>query len=828
MSPQSTPAQVRLDGLWNAQAMVEFDAQGRVVDANPLYLALIGYSLPEIQGQTHDRLMPPGQSAAPDFRHLWERLEAAEAQSAEIERIDRQGRSVWMQAHYTPLLDGDGKLWRVLKMAWDITARKVQSLDDQYTLNAIRQSRGMVEYDLTGRVLCVNERFCELLGHPRATLLTMLAADLLDPVFADSVVYRKFWSDLSAGRQQSVNLKRVGASGQEVWTQSNCYPVSDAHGRLVKFVEIAGDITEQVRSQQQLKLLETCVSRLNDMVQITEVDVDGENHPKIVFVNDTFTRRTGYSRQEVLGRSPRILQGPATQRRELDRIRSALKHWQPVRAELINYTKAGEMFWVELDINPIANGDGWFTHWVAVSRDISQRKQAEAQIQKLAFYDELTELPNRRLLQDRLEHALGTTSRSAEQAALLCIDLDDFKTFNDAHGHHVGDEVLRQAGHRLAHGLRDSDTVARVDGDEFIVLLENIHASAEEAALKAEAIAHKLHGSLGQPYLAGGASHLTTASIGIAVFNGRNDSADEVLKRAQVAMHQAKAAGRNAVRFFDPALQKRLAARSSLEADLRSALERGEFTLYYQPVIDQVGRITGVEALLRWRHPTRGMVSPGEFIPVAETTGLILPIGRWVLQTACEQIARWSADERTAHLTIAVNVSALQFRQSDFVVEVLGALESSGAAPDRLKIELTESMLVDDVETIILKMTTLRDRGIGFSLDDFGTGYSSLSYLKRLPLSQLKIDQSFVRDVMVDANDATIARTILGLGLSLGLQVVAEGVETEGQHRFLRDHGCKAFQGYLFGRPVPVEQLDLARRNTDVSEAPRLSLPLPT
>ena len=412
--------------------MVEFDAQGRVVDANPLYLALIGYALPEIQGQAHDRLMPPGRSGDPDFQQLWERLQAGEAQRAEIERIDRQGRSVWMQAHYTPLLDDDGKLWRVLKMALDITAQKERSLDDQYTLNAIWQSRGVVEYDLQGRVLCVNERFCELLGHSQDTLLTKQATDLLDPVFAESVVYRKFWSELAAGRQQSVHLKRVGASGQEVWTQSNCYPVPDAHGRLVKIVEISGDITEQVRSQQQLKLLETCVARLNDMVQITEVDVDGENHPKLVFVNDTFTRRTGYTRQEVLGRSPRILQGPATQRRELDRIRSALKRWQPVRAELINYTKSGEMFWVELDINPIANGDGWFTHWVAVSRDISQRKQAEAQIQKLAFYDELTELPNRRLLQDRLEHALGTTSRSAEQAALLCIDLDDFKTFNDA------------------------------------------------------------------------------------------------------------------------------------------------------------------------------------------------------------------------------------------------------------------------------------------------------------------------------------------------------------------------------------------------------------
>jgi diguanylate cyclase (GGDEF)-like protein/PAS domain S-box-containing protein len=470
----------------------------------------------------------------------------------------------------------------------------------------------------------------------------------------------------------------------------------------------------------------------------------------------------------------------------------------------------GSPMWVTISGAPIFDDNGVFKGYRGTGRDISERKRAEADILRLAFYDSLTGLPNRRLLMDRLTQAMEFSARRISHGALLFIDLDNFKVLNDTLGHQMGDELLKQVAERLIQCVRSVDTVARLGGDEFVVMMEDMGESPIDAAAQAEMVGKKILGALNQEFLLAGNRHHSSPSIGITLFFQHMHTLDELLKRADLAMYQAKGAGRNTMRFYDPEMQAVASARAVLEADMRLGLQRSEFMLHYQPVVDEQATMTGVEALLRWNHPKRGLISPAEFIPVAEQTGLILQLGAWVLEQACAQLVAWSAVPSTQRLSIAVNVSARQFRHSDFATQILSLLRTSGANPYRLKMELTESLLLSDIDDAIDKMGELRSIGVGFSLDDFGTGYSSLSYLKRLPLDQLKIDQSFVRDVLTDPNDAAIARTILNLAQSLDLGVVAEGVETEGQRDFLLKNGCRAFQGYLFGRPVPLHQLELS------------------
>ena len=437
-----------------------------------------------------------------------------------------------------------------------------------------------------------------------------------------------------------------------------------------------------------------------------------------------------------------------------------------------------------------------------------ERVATEQEIRSLAFYDPLTHLPNRRLLLERLRHAMIGSGRTGRVGALLFIDLDNFKTLNDTLGHDMGDLLLQQVAGRLVHCIREGDTVARLGGDEFVVMLEGLWQEMGDAATQTEVIGRKILGALNAPYDLAGKRHQSTSSIGVTLFEDHRHTIDELMKRADLAMYNAKTSGRNTLRFFDPYMQTVVSARAALEADLREGLALGQFLLYYQSQHDVNGLVTGAEVLLRWLHPERGLVAPNDFIPLTEDTGLIIPIGQWVLESACHQLARWSQCEDTAHLSIAVNISVRQFRMPDFVAQVLATLADSGADARRLKLELTESLLMDDVEEMIGKMGALKRHGVCFALDDFGTGYSSLSYLKRLPLDQLKIDRSFVRDVTVDANDAAIASTIVALAHHMGLDVIAEGVETAAQADFLVSIGCCAFQGFLYGQPVPLDQFE--------------------
>lgn len=445
-------------------------------------------------------------------------------------------------------------------------------------------------------------------------------------------------------------------------------------------------------------------------------------------------------------------------------------------------------------------------------RELQQLKAAHDEIRNLAFFDPLTGLPNRRLLLDRLQQTLAAGLRSNRKGALLFVDLDDFKTLNDTLGHHMGDLLLQEVARRIVASIRESDTVARLGGDEFVVLLQDLSELSEGAAAQAKIVGEKILATLHQPYRLDGRECRSSSSIGITVFGSGEDSKNEVLQQADIAMYQAKAAGRNTLHFFAPALQKAVNARAEMEEDLRQAIHRNAFRLHYQAQVDR-GVLVGAEALIRWNHPKRGDLPPNQFIPLAEQTGLILPLGDWVLETACKQIKTWSTRKNTAHLTVAVNISARQLLSPDFVKNVLETLDRTAANPQNLKLELTESMFVNDLEDVVTKMTELKAHGLRFSLDDFGMGYSSLGYLRRLPLDQLKIDQEFVREILADASSSAIAQSIISLSKAMGLSVIAEGVETEAQRDLLAHLGCHAFQGFLFSAPVPPDEFELLLPN---------------
>ncbi|MEI7431637.1 MAG: EAL domain-containing protein [Betaproteobacteria bacterium] len=561
------------------------------------------------------------------------------------------------------------------------------------------------------------------------------------------------------------------------------------------------EIERRKHSEAHLQKLSLAVEQSPSSIVITNMDA------QIEYVNRAFLHNTGYSRAEIIGQNPRILQSGRGSKEFYREMWEVLSQGQAWKGEFHNKRKDGGEYTEFAVITPLRQADGQITHYVAVNDDITARRAAEDEANSLAFFDHLTKLPNRRLLIDRLKHAVAASGRNNRAGALLLIDLDDFKTLNDTLGHEVGDLLLQQVAQRLSACVREGDTVGRLGGDEFLVILENLSENTQIAASQAQLIGEMILSSLSHTYQLAEYSHLSTPSIGITLFE-KHKSTDDLLKQAELAMYQAKSAGRSTLRFFDPEMQKTVSLRAGLETDLREAIAEKQFFLHYQAQIASDGRLMGAEVLLRWLHPVRGMVQPAEFIPLAEDTKMILPIGHWVLKTACAQLARWASQPEMSEFSLSVNVSARQFKQPGFVKEVLLILERTGANPKRLKLELTENMLVENVEDMIVKMSELKGRGVSFSLDDFGTGYSSLSYLKRLPLDQLKIDQGFVRDILTDPNDAAIAKTIIALADSLGLGVIAEGVEFEAQKDFLARHGCHAYQGYFYGRPLPIEDFE--------------------
>jgi diguanylate cyclase (GGDEF)-like protein/PAS domain S-box-containing protein len=586
-------------------------------------------------------------------------------------------------------------------------------------------------------------------------------------------------------------------------------------GLSQSFVELEG-FAESLEAKQdklhelnaELRLTAAAVARLNDMVLIARaVDVPGAEQP-IIFANDAFVRRTGYEREEIIGRSMRLLHGPDTDSDELARILAAVAHNQPVTAELVNYTKDGEPYWVEMEMVPFASEGGRNTHWVAVGRDITERRNSAKAIHRLAFYDVLTGLPNRRLLTERLDAMVAARHAGGMLGAVLFIDLDNFKTVNDARGHATGDALLRHAAARLQSVVRKGDTVARLGGDEFVILLAELGRDPAAAARGARAVAEQALAALGEEVRIDEHLYRSTGSIGVALPLRPDHSGHDLLREADTAMYQAKAAGRNAVALFENDMLADAERKLTLERDLAAALERREIAVHLQLQVDSAHRPVGAELLLRWRRADGVPVPPDVFIPIAESTGLIVPLGDWVLRQAC---LAWLRLQAAGHpMPLSVNVSPLQFRQPDFVERVRAVLEETGAPATGLIFEVTEGLLVSQLDATIARMHALSEMGIRFSIDDFGTGYSNLAYLRKMPLYELKIDKSFIRDTPNDVNGTAIVQSILAMADHLGLRVVAEGIETDQQASYLARHGAPCMQGYLFARPAPLEDL-LAR-----------------
>ncbi|MDO8252073.1 MAG: EAL domain-containing protein, partial [Rhodoferax sp.] len=729
-------------------------------------------------------------------REINELTRRNEQQSAELRQRALQQRWLWTVLGGSALVFA-GTAYFLLRLrrsnrmleALNTQVRRSQN-KLQATLDAVPDL--LFELGLDGHYYDVHPLRSDLLAAPADILIGKTVSDVMPAEAAGiclSALREAHETGASFGKQLELTLPHG-----KFWFELSVARKQVAAGQEPRFIGLSRDITERKHAEEALRIAATAFESQEGM---TITDAQGV----ILRVNKAFTEITGYTADEVVGQNPRILNSGRQDAAFYAAMWESIARTGSWQGEIWNRRPNGEAYPVWLSITAVKGSDGIVTHYVGAFIDITGRKAAENEIRNLAFFDLQTGLPNRRLLLDRLVQALAASARHQRQGALLLIDLDNFKTLNDTLGHDKGDLLLKQVSQRLASCVHEGDTVARLGGDEFVVMLENLSEHPEEAATQAETLGKKILASLKQSYSLAGYEHHSTASIGITLFADQQETIEDLLKRADLAMYQAKAAGRNTLRFFDPEMQAVVTSRAALESGLRKAITSDQFLLYYQAQVDGQGRQTGCEALVRWQHPERGLVSPAEFIPLAEDTGLILPLGHWVLESACIQLAKWATQAEMSHLTVAINVSARQFRQADFVSQVLTVLDSTGANPQRLKLELTESLLIGDVEDIIAKMTALKAHGVGFSLDDFGTGYSSLSYLKRLPLDQLKIDQGFVRDILIDPNDAAIAKMVIALGDSLGLAVIAEGVETEAQRDFLASQGCHAYQGYLFSRP---------------------------
>ncbi|MGZ5051035.1 MAG: putative bifunctional diguanylate cyclase/phosphodiesterase [Methylobacter sp.] len=648
----------------------------------------------------------------------------------------------------------------------------------------------IIEINLTAARLLGMER-CELIGQPFSSLLWPKDCDRCH------ILIKRLLDREKEQKNFEVMLKR----GNDYFhARLDCLPIKTGEHAPTLRITMT-DISDYKRAEEELRIA-AAAFEAQEGILVTNAD------KVILRVNQAFSRLTGYSAEELIGKTPRIFKSGRHNKVFYKDMWDTINRTGSWQGEIWDQRKNGEIYPKWLTITAVKNDKGAVTHYVSQHTDISERRSSEEEIKQLAYYDPLTSLPNRRLMLDRLQQALASSVRSEKYGALLFIDLDNFKSLNDNLGHDMGDILLQQVAQRLISCVREGDTVSRQGGDEFVIMLEELSKDAEEAAAKAKITGEKVLASLNKTYRLNNHEYQTTPSIGITLFLDHKDEINTLLKRADIAMYEAKASGRNTLRFFDQDMQEAVSARAAMEADLRFALAKKQFRLYFQRQTHHNGEIIGAEMLLRWEHPEHGSVPPQDFIPLAEEIGLIIPIGQWALETACAQLKRWESNAQTRNLQLAVNVSARQFHQPDFAKKMCELLNQSAAKANRLKLEFAENLVFDDIDDTIAKMKILKGLGVGFSIDDFGTGYSSLTCLAKLPFDQLKIDQSFVRNIGVKPTDTVIVQTIIGMANNLGMDIIAEGVETDEQRAFLELHGCHSYQGDLIGKSMPLEEFE--------------------
>ena len=593
-------------------------------------------------------------------------------------------------------------------------------------------------------------------------------------------------------------------------------PEFDDQQNVVGYITGISDITERKQLEQKLRLAAK-VFESQEGIFITDSDKN------ILQANCAFSKITGYQEQDIIGKPLQLFNGDLYDEQFYNQIWDKLRDEDCWEGEIWHQHQNGSTFPAYLYVDAVRNDQNHITNYIVTINDISTRKKNEKKIQQLAFYDHLTQLPNRRLLLDRLNRVIISNKRLNKNNALLFLDIDRFKMLNDTYGHDMGDLLLTSIAERLAECVREEDTLARIGGDEFVIILEGLSEQSITAASQTTEICHKILAAMSHSFQLKNIQYHCSASIGVVLFNDPSATTSEIMKQADIAMYQAKVAGRNTMRFFDPTMQEEILKRAKLENELFEAVKHNHFKLFYQIQVNHLQQPIGAEALIRWLHPQKGIITPVEFIPYAEESGLILAIGSWVIETACQQLKQWQTQPATKALTISINVSSKQFRQPEFVDQVIDTINKYDINPSRLKMELTESLLLDDIGNTIVQMHALGKLGIQFSLDDFGTGYSSLQYLKKLPLYQLKIDRSFVGDLITDKSDQSIVKTIISMAESLGFSVIAEGVETIEQQQFLQREGCLYYQGYLFGKPVPIKEFEQLVNDIQAQEQSKTS-----
>lgn len=775
-------------------SIVISDLNGDLLYVNPKFTQVTGYSVEEAIGQNM-RILESGLTADEVYEQLWDTLTQGEIWHGELINRRKSGTVYWEETHIAPVKNSAGVITQYVGVKLDITLRKLLEEKLQFLFDASPLGLALNDAE-TGNFIDCNDAMFRDTGYNKAEFLALSYWDLT-PREYEKQEQQQLECLQQTGRYGPYEKEYRRKDGSRYPVRLNGMLMHDMNGHKLIW-SIVEDITEQKKVETELRIA-AIAFEAQEGITVTD-----ENN-RIIKVNKAFTEITGYTAEEMIGNTPKLLQSGCHDAAFYADLWKSIRNTGMWSGEIWNRRKNNEIYPQYMNITAVKNADGKVTNYVATFNDITLSRANADEIERLAFYDPLTNLPNRRLLHDRLKQALAASHRNHTSGGLLFIDMDNFKNLNDTLGHEMGDLLLRQVAERLLSCVRESDTVARLGGDEFVVLLEDLEYEMSEAAAQIEIIGKKTLLTLGELYQLNIHQYRSTPSIGAVLFNGYEQTPDELLKQADIAMYRVKEAGRNDLRFFNPQMQATIMAREALKKELHLAVVENQFRLYYQPQVYKNFDITGAEALIRWQHPERGLISPDVFIPLAEESDLILLIGNWVLETACTQLKIWAESEDTQHFQLAVNVSARQFSQPNFVSDVIHLINDRGINPTRLKLELTESMALNNLKETIDKMNTLREIGIRFSMDDFGTGHSSLSILKKLPIEQLKIDQSFVRDISTDSDDAVIVQTIIAMAKNLGLKIIAEGVETEKQCVFLEQHGCQHFQGYLFSKPVPIE-----------------------